>query len=425
MRDAVQEFMAFNLEYARRSAELMRLKVARMSESAFAFFRGTFHLYARDVIVPDLVAFPLLSDGGGEMEVVGDVHSENYGTYKAEDGKIHYDIDDFDETTTGRFDWDVCRFAINTLLASQQRKDTLEAQASVTLAGLASYLQTILGGLKKGKYHDLDISERNPSDAEPIAQLIQRKSDVKRPKFIDEITEDKNGKRSIRRVLQKYYNLTEAERSQATRLVADYRSRLKNAPDKKNFFDIHDICGRISGIGSMGRYRYVVLISGKGHDEKKNILLEFKEARPSSLDIYRQRNASPEALIARAERVIANQRAAQAASNQFLGHAIDGPISFQVREISPHAERIDCTKLKAGAFVDVIKVQAAILARAHVRESARLEGPINPLAQIGDVDRFRQRVLAVALGYAEIAQRDYARFVGARSDLDSVEQWAK
>jgi hypothetical protein len=74
--------------------------------------------------------------------------------------------------------------------------------------------------------------------------------------------------------------------------------------------------------------------------------------------------------------------------------------------------------------VDVIKVQAAILARVHARASMRLQGPSNPLPELADADRFRQRVLAFALAYADVVNRDWARFVSARAALENVAQWA-
>jgi uncharacterized protein (DUF2252 family) len=423
MRDSVDEFMAFNRPYAQRNHELMRFKIARMAESPFAFFRGTYHLYARDVIAHDF-PLPILLHEGMEMELIGDIHSENYGTYKADDGLVHYDINDFDETTLGRFDVDVCRFAVNTLLAAQERRDTLEDQIAITLAGLTSYLQTVQGSLKKGKFTDLDIYEKNPGPADAIAQLTKQMSNVKRSRFIADLTEDKAGQRRIKRSMLRYFNLSDAETSQATRLLADFRSRFKE-PNQKDFFDLHDACGRISGIGSMGRHRYVVLISGKDHEEKRNVLLEFKESRPSALDVYRNRESSPEALLQRAEKVLNAQRSAQAAVSPYLGYAIDGPMSFQVREISPHAARVESKAVKTPAqFMEVIKVQAAILARCHVRASTRVEGPTNPLPELADPDRFRQRVLAFALAYGDLVYRDWTRFIGARAGLESVSDWA-
>lgn len=424
MRDAVQEFMSFNREYAQRSTELMRYKVERMADNPFAFFRGSYHLFARDVLQRDLIPLPILASDGVELELVGDIHCENYGTYKAEDGLIHYDIDDFDETTHGRFDVDLCRYAANVMLAAQQRKDSLEQQVSGVLAAMTSYLDTASAILKKAKLQDLDIYENHLGNSEAIAQLIKQKSEVKRSKFIADLTEDKGGKRLIKRSFHKYYNLSDAEIQQAERLLSDFKTRWPKANDKKGFFDIHDVCGRISGIGSMGRHRYVVLIGGKDHAEKRNVLLEFKEARPSAYDLFRDRETSPEARVQRAEKVVTCERRSQAASSPYLGHAIDGAMSFQVREISPHAERVNWKDMKQPAFVEVVKVQASILARAHVRASTRVQGPTHPLPELADADRFRQRVLAFALGYADIVQRDWERFKGAREELDNVAKWA-
>ena len=238
------------------------------------------------------------------------------------------------------------------------------------------------------------------------------------------MTEDKAGKRQIKRTLHKYYNLTDAETQQAERLLQDFKTRWPKATDKKGFFDIYDICGRISGIGSMGRHRYVVLVGGKGNAEKHNILLEFKESRPSAYDVYRNRENTPEALLQRAEKVVTCERLSQAASSPYLGHAIDGPLSFQVREISPHADRVDWKSQKFAAFIDLVRVQAAILARVHGRASTRVQGPTHPLPELADIDRFRQRALAFALGYGDIVQRDWLRFVAAREELDNVSKWA-
>src|SRR5258707_10830514 len=101
MRDSIREFKEFNRPFARRNPELLQHKVARMAEGPFPFFRGTFHLFARDVLDRMSGPLPLLTGAGVEMDLVGDLHSENFGTFKAEDGVVHYDVNDFDETTRG------------------------------------------------------------------------------------------------------------------------------------------------------------------------------------------------------------------------------------------------------------------------------------------------------------------------------------
>ena len=152
MRDAVTEFLNYNRPFAERNPDLYRVKIARMAENPFAFLRGSFHLFAKDVIdnVAESVGL-LASDGGVEMDLVGDIHSENYGTYQATDTDVYYDINDFDETIRGRLDFDVCRLAVSLLLMSQNRGDSLADTVRVTLTGITTYTEALPNFLKKGK----------------------------------------------------------------------------------------------------------------------------------------------------------------------------------------------------------------------------------------------------------------------------------
>src|SRR5439155_15832477 len=126
-----KEFIPFNRPFAQRNMERLRLKVGRMAEGPFAFFRGTFHLFARDVLDRVCEPVPLPCSTAGELDLVGDLHSENFGTYKADDGAVHYDINDFDETTQGRLDLDVSRLATSLFLASRERGDSLAEAVQV------------------------------------------------------------------------------------------------------------------------------------------------------------------------------------------------------------------------------------------------------------------------------------------------------
>jgi uncharacterized protein (DUF2252 family) len=424
MRDPIQEFMDYNRPFARRNAELLRFKVARMAESPFAFFRGTFHLFARDVLERVQDAGPLFSGTGPELDLVGDIHSENYGTYKAQDDLVHYDVNDFDETTTGRFDFDVCRAAVSWFLAARDRGDALADAMQTTLGGVAAYLHTLTHLLKKGKAADLDVSEAHPSDSAPVNELVHAGAAAKRAAFIGRLTERAGkGRRLVRTA--RMFNLPDDERARAERLLADYLGRRPAAAHKDDYYRVEDVCGRVSGIGSMGRFRYLLLLSGKGSEEGRNVLLEFKEARPSAYDVRRNRDTGAAALASRAERVIAVQRLSQAGSSAHLGFCVDGGASFQAREIGPPDARVDTKALETPALLaGVVRVQAQILARIHARAAARAVGPTNPLAELADADAFCQRVLCFALGYADVVRRDWSRFVGARADLDNVSGWA-
>jgi uncharacterized protein (DUF2252 family) len=293
------------------------------------------------------------------------------------------------------------------------------------LAALITYTETVSPALKKSRDLDYDINENNLGRYRPVADLVAASAAAKRPAFITRLTELKNGHRRIVRTTH-YFNLSDAERDQAVRLLADYRGRLPNPVTVKSYYNIEDVCGRVSGIGSMGRLRYAVLLTGKGTAEARNVLIEFKEARPSAYDLYRNRDTGPEALLKRAERVIAMQRLSQAASSAHSGYAIDGKLSFQAREIGPANARVETRSLKTPDLLHSVgRAQAAILARVHGRSAQRTIGPTNPLAEFSDPSAFCQRVLAFALGYADQVRRDYARFIGMRAEIDNVSNWAK
>ncbi|MBI1918201.1 MAG: DUF2252 family protein [Planctomycetes bacterium] len=423
MRDPVAEFQAYNCAFARRNPELLRLKVERMAASPFAFFRGTFHLFARDILEGVFATLAQGLHGAAEVDLVGDLHAENYGTFRGADGIVHYDINDFDETTQGRFDVDVNRQAASLLLAARERGDSLTDAVLTALAFLTRYTETVKRLLKKGRNLDLDVSEKTSSGARPVDQLVRTAAANKRSAFIEKLTKFEDGRRQVLRSLH-YFNLPDDEREQALRLLEDYRRRLQE-PSPPEYFQVEDVCGRVSGIGSMGRLRYVVLIAGKGSADGRNRLLEFKEARPSAYDLHRGRDTDAGALAVRAERVIAVQRASQASSNSRLGFALDGGQSFQARELGPREARVDLKGLPStAALQEVGRVQADILARTHARAAARVVGVANPLAELGDGEAFCERTLAFALAYADLARQDWGRFVGRRAEIDRCEEWA-
>ena len=141
--------------------------------------------------------------------------------------------------------------------------------------------------VKKGKTPDLDVSEARPSDCDLWTSVAGRRggqtAGVHRPP--DGAGRQGPPSAAVAALLQP----ARRRAQRAERLLADYLQRRQPAADKTYYY-VEDVCGRMSGIGSMGRMRYVLLISGKGSEEGRNVLLEFKESRPSAYDLYRQRD---------------------------------------------------------------------------------------------------------------------------------------
>jgi uncharacterized protein (DUF2252 family) len=393
-RDPIREFQEYNAPLARRSQALVRIKIDRMAENAFAYFRGSYHLFARD-FASGVIARSA-PDSGTEQRIVGDVHDENYGTIKAQDDAIHYDINDFDETSLGPLELDICRLSVSWILAADDRS------AAVARACIDGYVSAAGGKIEPE-------AERCPA----IDKLIASATDTKRSAFIDSLTEQNKNRRRVKRSA-KYFELPKIEHDHVLELLQDYRRRMP-APSQDSFYEAQDVCGRVAGIGSLGRQRYALLINGKGTPTAPNLLLEFKEAYVGGYDLARKRSAAastPE----RAEEVISMQRRSQRASNRFLGFAVNGHQSFQVRELSPHEARIDYKALKGPeAAKEVAAAQGRILARVHRTASrgAHMEFELLP-----GVDRaFGERVLASALAYADVTRHDWKVFVNSQPQL--------
>jgi hypothetical protein len=146
-----------------------------------------------------------------------------------------------------RFGLDVWRLATSHFLAVQDRLgETLERAVQLTLAGLRAYLEAVRRLLKKGKDLNLDVSETQPSGSAAVDKLVRDMAGVKRPAFVGKLKAGEGGHRRLVRTAD-YFNVTEQEREQALRLLADYRKRFsKKGGVKEGFFDVEDVCGRVS-----------------------------------------------------------------------------------------------------------------------------------------------------------------------------------
>ncbi len=388
-----------------------------MAADPFSFFRGTFHLYARDycegtVTPPDLALPP-----HGPLRIVGDIHGENFGTFKGADGNVHYDINDFDETTWGNLEFDICRSATAFLLAARQI-GVSSAKAEHGMRSLArNYAERLMQFAQQPAPPIEGCSDKQLPQADVVRRLITAAADVRRADYIDSLTRQHGDHRTLLRG-KKYFDLTAEDRQRVERLLADYVRRLPALLRKEDaFYHVQDIAGRIAGCGSLGRYRFVVLITGHGDDTEKNVLLEFKESLPSALDLCRpqpaQQVAESQSANCRAAEVIAAEQAMQTVSNRYLGYAVDGSMSFQVREIGPRERRLEWIDVKQEhEFDDVAALHARLLVQSHAKAALSDGATRARLAEIPAVlmphlNRFEGGIADFAIAYAQQVLADH------------------
>jgi uncharacterized protein (DUF2252 family) len=392
-RDVVAQIQAFNQG---RNPELLKLKYQAMATNAFVFLRGTCHLFYQDLPVDAAIdLFP-------PVWSCGDLHLQNFGSYKGDDRLVYFDLNDFDESALAPCTWDVTRFLTSVLVGAHTLKiSDEEAQ------GLCAYfLESYTAALATGK--DRTIHRETAKGL--VADLLKRLKLRDRKAFLSDRTDLKGKQRSLKLTPGKTTPVTSEERSQVTDLIHHWATTQKNP----QFFNVLDVAHRIAGTGSLGLDRYIILVEGDGSPHA-NYLLDLKAARSSSLSPHLQipqPNWSSEA-----ERITSIQHRFQESPPALLNPLqLDGR-SYVLRELQPTADRVDLTTWngKIKRLQRVVQTMAEVTAWGQLRSGGRQGSAIadDLIAFAQDAPHWHSIVLEYVQAYATQVEADYAVFYDA------------
>ncbi|MER5308838.1 DUF2252 domain-containing protein [Streptomyces sp. NPDC002773] len=384
-----------------RLPDLVPLRYGRMAASPFAFFRG-----AAAVMAADLAA---QRHTGLTVQLCGDAHLLNFGVYASPERTLLFDVNDFDETLPGPFEWDVKRLAASVAVAALQNGSSRPRAHRAALLATESYRTAVrrLAGLGELAVWYERIA------ADDLLALVHRDE---RARFADRLA------RARRRTsLQALAKLTEADPTGVRHIVddpplleratdidrvtlgkvfSDYRSSL--AEERRILLDryrFRDAARKVVGVGSVGTRCFVLLLEGR--DEDDPLILQIKEAGPSVLETY----LAPSAYGHQGRRVVCGQRLIQAASDIFLGW-MTGPEErhFYWRQLRDMKGSAEVETMSPAALRDYARLCGRALARAHARTGDR----IAIAAYLGGSDVFDRGVADFALAYAGQNADDYA-----------------
>jgi uncharacterized protein (DUF2252 family) len=398
MRDPIARLVEYNRRFVGdgRDPTWLRGKLDRLCASPFGFLRGTFHVF-----VADWAALGDDALGPGDAQpIVGDLHLENFGAYKAQDGRYVFDVNDFDETASGTPAVDLVRLAASIVLADDKH-GTARAVARIE-ACLDAYLAAA---------RDLDlraVDGKTKGLPAPIKDVLERAEASSRPEWIAERVEGEALHRRFKRS-EKYFPVEDEVRRRAvTAAIADFASRGAERPsDCPAWPSVLDVAVRVAGTGSLGRWRYAVLMPGKGEKLGKELILEIKEALPSSL--------TPDDPADQASRVVTTERLLQGASPSYLGATRLEAHPYTVRELQPVEAKLSAAKLSGGDLDALCGACGTVLGRAHRRGSTGLP------ARLANRERpLYRRTIASALRYAEQVSEDHALLVAHRAEVESA-----
>jgi uncharacterized protein (DUF2252 family) len=392
-RDPIAALIRYNSQFVGdgRDPGWLRLKLDRLCAAPFGFLRGTFHLFVADWPVEG--DDPLLA--GADQPIVGDLHLENFGAFRAADGTVVFDVNDFDETDSGTPALDLCRVATSLVLADERHG---EARAVERIGALVDAWVAAA--------RSLDLRPLDAKEAPPVVRgLLAVADEASRAGWLDRRVEGGGARRF--KSSEKYQGVPDATvRAAIVDGVREFGARCPERPaDVPDWPRVLDVAVRIAGTGSLGRFRWAILVQGKSEKAGKERILELKEALPSSL--APERSGDP------AEHVIVTQRRLQGASPAYLGVAHVAGRAFTVRELQPTEAKLDSSTLKGSDLDGLAGGLGTVLGRLHRRASIDLPGRL-----VGRDRALHRRVAAFALRYAERVAEDYETLRARRGEVE-------
>jgi uncharacterized protein (DUF2252 family) len=376
-----------------RQPDLLPIKWARMNASPFGFFRGAAALMAGDLAT-------MLTTGLG-VQLCGDAHVKNLGAYAAPDGHLVFDLNDFDETIPGPWEWDVKRLATSLVVAGSEAGGGKRDGATAVRAFVESYRESMdrFSWMKVIELAKWEVRRHTASG--PVRAVLQKAERATPEVTLKKLTVRSRG--NERRFHDRPPLLYHVPRETAEAVIASlvpYRQTL--GIDRQQALDGYrpvDVAFKVVGTGSVGTRDYVVLLLGERPDDA--LFLQVKEELPSCYARYlRGAPAFPN----QGRRVAEGQYRLQTITDPFVGWTSIGGSDYLVRQLADHKAVVDPAELKGAALIEYGLVCGETLAKAHARtgDAAAIAG------YCGGSTKLDKAIARFALAYAEQTESDHA-----------------
>ena len=401
-----------------RVPELVPIRYGRMLVSPFTFYRG-----AASIMAQDLASTPR---SGLNVQCCGDAHLSNFGVFASPERALVFDVNDFDETLPGPWEWDVKRLAVSMLIAARSNGFKAKEQDRIVLDTVGQYRTAMaeFAGMNNLQvwYAHLDIESVLKDYAPQFKPKLIKRADKQLAKAhtkdsmtaFSKLTQVVDGKVQIvdqSPLIVPIEQLAEGrERDEITeglhQLLRDYRQTLEF--DRRVLleeFELTDLARKVVGVGSVGTRAYIALMLGR--DGQDPLFLQMKEAEASVLEEF----LGPSEFSNHGERVVTGQRLMQASSDIFLGWlhvdtGLDGkPRDFYARQLKDWKGSAEIEQMVPAGMAAYGKLCGWTLARAHARSGDR----IAIASYLGNGDTFDRAILQFSEAYAEQNDRDYKR----------------
>ncbi len=389
-----------------RLEHLVPIRYGRMAMSPFAFLRGS-----AAVMASDLAKTPV---SGIQAQLCGDAHLSNFGVYASPERRQVFDVNDFDETLVGPWEWDVKRLATSVLVAGRQNGFTAQVSRRAVVRCMQSYRErmqqfALMHHLDVWYFH-IDVETmlamaRGKALQNRVERASARASKRTRIETFPKLAEVVNGQYRIKDEPPLIYHVSPLDTEASRAFVLEY---LASLPDERRIIIMRyhalDIAQKVVGVGSVGTHCFIVLALG-GAEGDDPLFMQVKEAEASVLEPYL--GASP--YQHHGERVVIGQRMMQAASDILLGWSTLNGRDYYVRQLRDMKLSAEVEAMIPVEFTAYVGLCAATLARAHARTS----DPAQISGYLGNKDTFDRAIADFAEAYADQTERDHAALLAA------------
>ncbi|MFD3484619.1 DUF2252 domain-containing protein [Streptomyces sp. NPDC058665] len=404
-----------------RVPELTPLRVGRMAASPFAFLRGAAGLMAHD-----LVGTPVTGAGA---QICGDAHAANFGLYGDARGRLVIDLNDFDETVVGPWEWDVKRLATSLVLAGREAGADEETCRRGARDAVGAYRRTmrLLSKLSALDAWNAIADEElvSHTDARDLMGTLERVSEkarkntsarfaAKSTEIVDDGDGDEGGgaggvaRRRFVDAPPVLRRVPDGEAAAVAAALGEYVGTLSE--DRLPLlarYAIHDVAFRVVGTGSVGTRSYVVLLLDHRGEA---LVLQVKEARASALlPFVGAAGFETPGVEHEGRRVVLGQKRMQVVSDNLLGWTTVDGRPYQVRQFRNRKGSVDPAALPADQVDDYARMTGALLARAH----AHSVDPRLVAGYCGKNEELDEAVAAFAVAYADRTEADHSELVTA------------
>ncbi|WP_346949632.1 DUF2252 family protein [Dyella sp.] len=416
----VSQVYGYNHPFAATDSAELGTKMSTMAASAFNFYRGTAHIFYQDM--QTLPASSYTTTQTGYTWIGGDAHIGNFGAWQDSGGNTVFSVDDFDEGYLGQYVWDLRRLATSMVLAGRAN--------GLADSDIKTAIDTMVGAYVdkmddfKGSSAELSFQLKNGNTSGVVNDTIAKSKGDARADLLAKYTQVSGSTRKFQTIAGTLATVDSSTYNNIAAAIGGYVNTIASSKRyAASYYQVKDIRQKLgSGIGSLGRLRYYVLVEGPSTSTSDDVILEVKQEVSSAVaEVDDGQLPAADYNNHEGDRVAMTAKAQTLNADVLAGYATINGMAFYVHEKSPYAEDFDPTKLSsAGKLNTAATYLGQALASAHAISDQDYDSSIVPYSidkqvtnAVSSKSGLESEIATFAFGYADQVNLDWQSFVGA------------